>query len=366
MTSSGQCSALGPEAVGRNGKPAYVYCVMVGGHVGPHTADPMFRDERGGFVHWYDDPAPVADATRDAFLQAQAAAVAAIESDPEIAAIVELHLADPAPVNLDAQSAELAERRARFEVPIPALGYVVDEMEARGWGWPDLFATAFGTSVEMWRRLADPALIIGADRESLAALSPEERLRVAQVLRASSGPIGGLADDPGLRDLADRIEALADPAPVAEGDASRRSARDVLADRIQQWADTEDWHVYDYVDRLLIDLDKAGFEVVNPGSVLEARDLTASERTRLGTVERVLHAAFKGSTDVDLDMLAAEILDELERARLADLVPVRDPGPGLARRGRLIVDVDDRGVVGVEVLGVEWTDATPVTDGEDQ
>ena len=40
-----------------------------------------------------------------------------------------------------------------------------------------------------------------------------------------------------------------------------KDARDVLADRIQTWADTEDWHVYDYVDRLLNDLDAAGYEV---------------------------------------------------------------------------------------------------------
>lgn len=38
-----------------------------------------------------------------------------------------------------------------------------------------------------------------------------------------------------------------------------RTPRDVLADRIEQWA--EDYHVYDYADRLLCDLDAAGFEV---------------------------------------------------------------------------------------------------------
>lgn len=35
--------------------------------------------------------------------------------------------------------------------------------------------------------------------------------------------------------------------------------RDVLAERIEKWAD--DWKVYDYADRLLNDLDAAGFEV---------------------------------------------------------------------------------------------------------
>lgn len=39
-------------------------------------------------------------------------------------------------------------------------------------------------------------------------------------------------------------------------------ARDVLADRIEQWADTEDWKVYDYADRLIRDLDSAGFDIV--------------------------------------------------------------------------------------------------------
>lgn len=52
-----------------------------------------------------------------------------------------------------------------------------------------------------------------------------------------------------------------------------RAPRDVLADRIEQWADTEDWHVYDYADRLLKDLDDAGFEVrqtpVDPENVPE-------------------------------------------------------------------------------------------------
>lgn len=40
-----------------------------------------------------------------------------------------------------------------------------------------------------------------------------------------------------------------------------KTPRDVLADRIEQWADTEDWKVYDYADRLLNDLDAAGFAV---------------------------------------------------------------------------------------------------------
>lgn len=44
-----------------------------------------------------------------------------------------------------------------------------------------------------------------------------------------------------------------------------QTARDVLADRIETWADTEDWHVYDYADRLLKDLDDAGFQVVRRG-----------------------------------------------------------------------------------------------------
>lgn len=52
-----------------------------------------------------------------------------------------------------------------------------------------------------------------------------------------------------------------------------KQPRDVLADRIEQWADTEDWGVYSYADRLLTDLDAAGFEVrqkaVDPENVPE-------------------------------------------------------------------------------------------------
>jgi hypothetical protein len=40
-----------------------------------------------------------------------------------------------------------------------------------------------------------------------------------------------------------------------------KEPRDLFADRIQTWADTEGWHVYDYADRLLADLDAAGYEI---------------------------------------------------------------------------------------------------------
>jgi hypothetical protein len=43
---------------------------------------------------------------------------------------------------------------------------------------------------------------------------------------------------------------------------SEPEPRDVLADRIQKWATDEDWHVYDYVDRLIKDLDAAGYEIM--------------------------------------------------------------------------------------------------------
>lgn len=52
----------------------------------------------------------------------------------------------------------------------------------------------------------------------------------------------------------------------------QRTHRDVLADRIETWADTEDWKVFDYVDRLLNDLDAAGYEVVRTGEMDELRN----------------------------------------------------------------------------------------------
>lgn len=36
--------------------------------------------------------------------------------------------------------------------------------------------------------------------------------------------------------------------------------RDVLVDRIKEWTG-DDWKIYDYADRLLMDLHNAGFEV---------------------------------------------------------------------------------------------------------
>jgi hypothetical protein len=51
--------------------------------------------------------------------------------------------------------------------------------------------------------------------------------------------------------------------------------RDVLATRIAKWADTDDWHVYDYVDRLLADLDGAGFQVLRKGT--EGDEQTAED-----------------------------------------------------------------------------------------
>jgi hypothetical protein len=43
-----------------------------------------------------------------------------------------------------------------------------------------------------------------------------------------------------------------------------KEPRDVLADRIEEWSG-EDWRVYDYADRLILDLDSAGFEFIRKG-----------------------------------------------------------------------------------------------------
>jgi hypothetical protein len=58
---------------------------------------------------------------------------------------------------------------------------------------------------------------------------------------------------------AERVE---DDGRYMTGEPIHRDARDVLADRISQWADSADWHVYDYADRLIADLDAAGFDIV--------------------------------------------------------------------------------------------------------
>lgn len=46
----------------------------------------------------------------------------------------------------------------------------------------------------------------------------------------------------------------------------------MLADRIEEWAG-DDWHVYDYADRLILDLDSAGYEIrpvaVDPADLIE-------------------------------------------------------------------------------------------------
>lgn len=53
---------------------------------------------------------------------------------------------------------------------------------------------------------------------------------------------------------------------------AERDARDVLADRIEEWAG-DDWHVYDYADRLIKDLDSAGYEIrptaVDPADLID-------------------------------------------------------------------------------------------------
>jgi hypothetical protein len=52
-----------------------------------------------------------------------------------------------------------------------------------------------------------------------------------------------------------------------------KEPRDILADRIEKWAG--DWHVYDYADRLLADLDAAGFQVIGSGT--EGDESTAED-----------------------------------------------------------------------------------------
>lgn len=52
-----------------------------------------------------------------------------------------------------------------------------------------------------------------------------------------------------------------------------KEPRDVLADRIEKWAG--DWHVYDYADRLLADLDAAGFQILGKGT--EGDETTADD-----------------------------------------------------------------------------------------
>jgi hypothetical protein len=49
--------------------------------------------------------------------------------------------------------------------------------------------------------------------------------------------------------------------PVSVRSTERQGAPRSFRRPIQQWAEAADWHVYDYADRLLDDLDAAGYEI---------------------------------------------------------------------------------------------------------
>lgn len=82
----------------------------------------------------------------------------------------------------------------------------------------------------------------------------------------------------------------------------RTDWRDVLANRIEKWANTEDWHVYDYVDILLADLDEAGFQIMAKGTVGDE-----------GTAPDFVEAG-----DPDRDALASWIHERLDAYREYD------------------------------------------------
>lgn len=96
-------------------------------------------------------------------------------------------------------------------------------------------------------------------------------------------------------------------AQITERANDAKEARDVLADRIEQWADTEDWHVYNYADRLLADLDAAGFDVVSGLEVAQILKIEEQRDGLLAEVERLTALVNDALTYTRLGMVALDL-----------------------------------------------------------
>lgn len=94
------------------------------------------------------------------------------------------------------------------------------------------------------------------------ALTGAERLHDALGTRNDEGRsalIDWLVDNAG-DEWWDEVVGLAVEDQLPSANKKTRGPRDVLTDRIERWAD--DIRVYDYADRLIRDLDDAGFQIV--------------------------------------------------------------------------------------------------------
>lgn len=141
------------------------------------------------------------------------------------------------------------------------------------------------------------------------------------------------------------------PGPYLDDVLGGKDARDVLADRIETWAETKDWHVYDYVDRLLTDLDAAGFDVRKrrpdalldgPGATLlvginmpdenQANDPDAAADSLVATINRARKLTGEAQYMVNLwpdpQWFDARTLEVLKRANeLQSVDPTEDAAP---------------------------------------
>jgi hypothetical protein len=88
--------------------------------------------------------------------------------------------------------------------------------------------------------------------------------------------------------------------------------RDVLAKRIEKWASTEDWHVYDYVDRLVADLDAAGYQIVQ-------RREEFVEKPRGAVLLLAIHIPDEDAEHNDPDEAADSVVAALNGARFKGL-----------------------------------------------